>query len=1095
MIHSRQTYILSVLLRAAFLCCLTFLSSCMDEELNARKIEEGRPVQIELAFGMVESQLKTRSALEDEEEKKLFNLYLWVFDRLGNLEFSKEYDQTALYQAAEDLSEEIDPNAPTSQGLLKGINITSGKKTFVMLANFREEKGGLFLVDLESLKAVDNIKKLAAVKAEMVHRSLFRPNGNLLMAAQKEIFLDPETKRVEMNVRRTDAKVTLNITTGNGLTFSPEKWMIGNIPVSTFLLEIPKGSSQGAEWDAGGMEGKNYWTSDKFEFEGDEQHDITATFYMPENRKMAKQKIVLENSTDDALRKGYNLRQKQEKVIDPEAGKKPNLINGSTIYAPDYAPYVEFTGRLEHTMNMESGGQQRYADVKYRIYLGYTSKTDPVNDYDIERNVHYTYNIKISGVQDIVVEALSDKDNETENSPGAEGTVFDSQRTFLLDCHYEQRLVRFNKSDLNVFEPDGSLKAGAEVSFRISTPFDTRIITYTAEELKELKNNLFKPVPAKKTDTDWVQFYIHPNTLTANADETMMYYSDTGVQLISLEEFLYRLMMEPENMFNERTGLCKLTIFVNEYFYERNPMQNNSGKDPALWKLFANAKDRTFDLLVNTQQHISPDGQSGYHQAIVSLRQMSIKTVFARENGELRVWGVENINETPDLDWFYLEPANAGAYYNKYYANGWSNTWKMMAVDASAIGEGGWRNKTMKDPMNKGKEKQLWQNMTITTGGKLSLNPNHYVGLIYKTSNANYACFTPFLRNRDNNRDGIMQASEMQWYIPSVAETNLLWVAERALPKDARIYGHADDNVEGTVFYTSRAYMGPSNLVLNSPNPISFVIETHSMSMLLDLLDTYGWGPGKAGDRVAHSEFRLIRDLGKLEDDPDNSYHIMEMAQELKKTLSNEWTKEGYLKFGGDVLLSNTKRSTREIYELPAHNENSQINTIYRNGFEVAKYIANKVDKEKDLKKPNIRAEYYYANWIQLTSDIENGKSPCLYYYQNPDKSDKGTWRVPNEAELQIMAGSLFDWHPAERNKVYPFTTDFDLNLPLYARFHARTGFSQKNTSGIRGFGAGYQMYFNGYIRFVSTVDLNWAGDSNHELNLEGYVRCVRDNP
>ena len=75
-------------------------------------------------------------------------------------------------------------------------------------------------------------------------------------------------------------------------------------------------------------------------------------------------------------------------------------------------------------------------------------------------------------------------------------------------------------------------------------------------------------------------------------------------------------------------------------------MQENAPKDKNLWKTFANSPDRTFDLLVNTSHEISPDGQSRYHQAIVTIRQMSIKTVFVNSPDGMRVWGGENVNET-----------------------------------------------------------------------------------------------------------------------------------------------------------------------------------------------------------------------------------------------------------------------------------------------------------------------------------------------------------------------------------------------------------------------------------------------------------------
>ena len=190
-------------------------------------------------------------------------------------------------------------------------------------------------------------------------------------------------------------------------------------------------------------------------------------------------------------------------------------------------------------------------------------------------------------------------------------------------------------------------------------------------------------------------------------------------------------------------------------------------------------------------------------------------------------------------------------------------------------------------------------------------------------------------------------------------------------------------------------------------------------------------------------------------------------------------------------------RPTRAIYELPAHDEDSQSNTIYKNGFEVAKYIANKKDKPKDLNNPNKESEYYHEKWSTLVTDIEQGNSPCAYYYQEADKSDLGTWRVPNEVELRIMCGSLFDWDDREKKEVYEFGNSLPSLKTTDAQvYHSRTGFSKRNMNGARSFRAGYQMYFDGYVRWITTVDTQWAGDKDRLVNnRRGYVRCVRDLP
>ena len=1042
---------------------------------------------MDISVGTAANTAKTRSVLLESEERKIYNLYLWVFNSSGNVEYSREYSRADLIQAATDLTTstgEVDADAPTSMGLLKNISLTTGKKTLFLLGNYKSDADGLFHVESEVLNGISKYSDLEKVRAAMTVHTLFRPNGNLLMSLTQTVMVSTATKQIEVSLKRSEAKITLNLQTIAGLTFEPGTYRLGNVPGSTFIAEHAKGADQTASWDADGVDKKLYWVSEYFQFEGDADN-VTTSFYMPENRKVAKKAISPASPGYSAERKGYDLRQKQLKSPVAGATDKPNLQNGETEYAPDLAPYIEFTGELRQNLATGDTSTERFGRVTYRIYLGYTAENDPVNDYDIERNVHYTYNVTIKGMNDLVVEAKSDKAKEEESAPGVEGLVYDAHRSFNFDCHYEQGLMRFKKDELAIFNPDGTLKDDAMISFAIRTPFCDKIISYTKAELEQLKNNNYIPSKEKKADTNWLKFYIHPSTLADNGNEDMQYFSDTGANLLSLEQFLYRLMNEPDYVFNAASGLCKVTVYANEFFYEQNPMQENAPKDKNLWKTFANSPDRTFDLLVNTSHEISPDGQSRYHQAIVTIRQMSIKTVFVNSPDGMRVWGVENVNETPDLDWSVRAPSEPDAFYNKYYSNGWANTWSLMSRRT-----GGLTDNIMPDPMLRGKEKTLWQVMTKVNNAKLTLSMDH-TNLAMKNYHATYACFTPFLRNRDNNRDGQMQANEMQWYIPSVCETNMLYVAERVLPLKSRLVGHAPSD-NATALFTSRAFMGSTNLTLNSPNTIIFVEESHSMTPIYNFDYQKTASPG---ERTPFSDVRLIRDLGILETSEDHSYHLDEIAKELSKTLINKWTEDEYLIFRADNLPSNTTRSARAIYELPAHNETSQINTIYQKGFEVAKYIANRIDKRKDLDNPNRSGEYYYETWTTLMNDIEKGNSPCTYYFQNPDQSDLGTWRLPNEAELMIMAGSLFDWDDRERPKVYDFGGNLSsLNMKDGQVIHSRTGFSRRDMNGGRSFSAGYQMYFDGYLRFVTTVDTQWGGDKNRLVNdRNGYVRCVRD--
>ena len=236
-----------------------------------------------------------------------------------------------------------DNEAPTSKGLLKNITLTTGEKTLFLLANYRSDEDGLLQVEQGVLDGIAKFSDLEKIKAAMATRSLFRPNGNLLMSVTKTVTISSATKQVEVFLKRSEAKITVNLKTANGLTFDPGSYKLGNVPTSTFITEHTKGTDPAASWDADGADKKLYWTSEEFQFEGNEAN-VTTSFYMPENRKIAKKSILPTSPGYNADRKGYNLRQKQLKSPVAGATDKPNLQNGATEYAPDLAPYIEFTG-------------------------------------------------------------------------------------------------------------------------------------------------------------------------------------------------------------------------------------------------------------------------------------------------------------------------------------------------------------------------------------------------------------------------------------------------------------------------------------------------------------------------------------------------------------------------------------------------------------------------------------------------------------------------------------------------------------------------------------------------------------------------------
>ena len=170
---------------------------------------------------------------------------------------------------------------------MKNISLTTGKKTLFLLANYKSDADGLFHVEPEVLNGISKYSDLEKVRAAMTVHTLFRPNGNLLMSLTQTVTVSTATKQIEVSLKRSEAKITLNLQTIAGLTFEPGTYRLGNVPGSTFIAEHAKGTDQTASWDADGVDKKSYWVSEYFQFEGDADN-ITTSFYMPENRKIAK---------------------------------------------------------------------------------------------------------------------------------------------------------------------------------------------------------------------------------------------------------------------------------------------------------------------------------------------------------------------------------------------------------------------------------------------------------------------------------------------------------------------------------------------------------------------------------------------------------------------------------------------------------------------------------------------------------------------------------------------------------------------------------------------------------------------------------------
>lgn len=247
-----------------------------------------------------------------------------------------------------------------------------------------------------------------------------------------------ETNKVAIKMKRAMAHITFNIaanpTSANG-TFTPTSFRVYNIPTKSHLTNgIPEGTNSlttsvaevayihTASENIGTAQGGNY----------------SFDFYMPENVQEAGSSTT------------YNQRDEWSGA----EGASPEKKTWSN--APQNSTFVVISGTYEGDATIDDTPRQPVtANVEYTIHLGDFGESGETNrnyeDFSVIRNYSYTYNVKVVGVDNIIVEAQKQGGENPDYQNGAEGSVYDNAHTvysYNLDAHYEQVYLEYNLSDI-----------------------------------------------------------------------------------------------------------------------------------------------------------------------------------------------------------------------------------------------------------------------------------------------------------------------------------------------------------------------------------------------------------------------------------------------------------------------------------------------------------------------------------------------------------------------------------------------------------------------------------------------------------------------
>ncbi len=1036
------------------------LTSCItDDGIDNILFVEGQPAQVELTFAVEDNiEVTTRAAQDEMYEHLVQNIYVFVFNGnqrvMPDKSFFDSSEITNYYNKV--VNGNNQSHGTVTFGALSGSGLKVCAIANVNISNTsvtRADIGEETQVDLDKLDAITSYSELQQMSIRLTSGNINR-GASFMMTGEVTANLEADkTTTVQIPLKRADSKITFNVKAENSqyedFTFIPNSFRVVNAPLKSYIL--PRVSEGGAtltqDMDATTDPTKDFYSipesqAPKFEVVGDNSGSFT--FYMYENLKAPK--ALINNNTSA----GYALREKENKGEDGR--------NIDYIYAPNYATYVVISGELSYSFEEDyedplSGTMTKItkwlmADVEYVVHLGHSGVAN-VDDYSTLRNHHYTYNVTIKGVNDLIVEVDRDNDETTadednEQRPGAEGEiVMSAQRVINVDGHYDRATIQLTDSEAK------------ELHFAINTPWENGYDTNgfnvahssSVQDYKWVKFLINAEVGQNQTANTYApypgdQCYDGGKTATGTAVQSTAY--NRTVTLRDIRQ-LSNFLKNDKNRQNVRNadGKIYITVFIDEYLYFYDPTAdpmstpantNYKGVTEAdaagllLWKKSVNQPDRMLHIVKAGEMKYSDDYESSISRSVVTIKQRSIQTFYNVNAESLKsAWGTETINETPRMT-----PANR------------------TAIPNGAVNDNDYT-----------RAQKLTSNGTPSWAAVISSTQQYGFGTNY--NDPVYACA---MRNRDFNGDGTINQQEVQWYLTSLNQMGDLWVGEPCMPSYARLFHlddesgydgtynhHANGNTRGRHYITS--YWKSTNGA-TSQKLYVYWAEEYGANCAFDTSKGEWYGSPQSGGQHVVS-VRCVRNLGmpytstqmptdylQVVDSTPNNATDNEVTLDLSymniAALRQTIAATGHLPYVDMNEVGENNRPYFGFYVLPGH--------YGRNGYHSTRQTTTKGNE---------------TNWYSSYQGEQVGGTPVC-----PDG-----YRIPTQREMLIMVKAL----PAG-SWTYRYSGS---NEGGYLMYNGLTTQANK-------FGTFYYNHAGGEINMRTNNNMT----STTSVTM---TRCVKDNP
>lgn len=701
------------------------LSSC-SEDIFPGGSESNEDVTISLAYSDVSPRdIVVNSRATDAEERHLDNLYIYIFDGNGNLKG---------YKGIEGEANLTQNTSSTTKAEITGIKTRSGESYIYAVANIST---GLYPVETSSGTVAANklpinlneetaraggydftLDQLKALTFKRNNTSIDITSAFLMSGAVQDgnrvnittagtIASGDNAIRLSRIVSKVKFTIKAANTVGVTRSFKLETYDIMNIAVDGSLVGKIDGNSRNKTTNVKDNIGNTVRPND---VENDAQF---FEVYLPENLQDAVHNVTTQAARED----------------------DSQSIPKEFTNAPANGTYVVLKGKYEETTSSST----KSADVTYYVHLGDCTKDK--NNYDVERNCKYTYNITVAGVEKIIVEA---KKESGADQPGAEGVVLEygaTGKNMTLDSHYEYMVMRFYQDDIQKLK-----RAGKGYFYQVyALGNHTDVINVGATTVG--KDN--------GVDTSWIQFAIK-----CSRDESSSKYSTDKTSrgtacsypgtkyasdLYTVDRFLKYLYDNAESSIwtksDSKGKYIDATCFISENYYKN-----------LTWNQYVNDVDKRAFYVAN-EVKTSNDGRSVYAQTQYGLTQYNIQTFYDRSKaGSITAYGCETINDEEGKD---FSVNGGGSKYNSDGTDKWNGRANMVA--------------------DINKRSDSWDNLK---GNKSLIK----------------ACMS---RNRDLNGDGKISDDEIRWYAPTIDQYIGIWIGEEIMSTEAKLFNRATSTLEG----------------------------------------------------------------------------------------------------------------------------------------------------------------------------------------------------------------------------------------------------------------------------------------------------------